>query len=585
MRWSRVFIPTTKEAPADATAASHQLLVRAGYIRQLHAGHYTLLPLGFRVHERVARIVREEMDAIGAQEFHLPAMHPAELWQRSGRWAAMGDEMFRLTDRHGRDQALAMTHEEAMAFLAGGLSSYRQLPQLWYQIQFKFRDEPRPKGGLLRVREFAMKDSYSFDLDEAGLDASFDAHHDAYVAIFERLGLDAIAVEASSGSMGGSASVEFMVPSPAGEDDVAVCSGDACDYRANVERAVAAVAAEVDPASELTLDPTKPERFATPGVRTIDGLSEFEPEATAARQLKTMVMVADGSPVLAVVRGDHQLNVQKLADALGTADVRPAGPDEAFEWLGAHPGSLGAVGVTAGRDAQDAAASPRVLVDDALTGRSHMFTGANDDDWHLRGVDVERDVAPDAFVDLREVSDGEPCVRCGQPLRVVRCIETGHIFKLGRKYAEAFELSVLDVDGKAVVPIMGSYGIGIGRAMAAVAEVHHDDAGLIWPAAVAPFGVVVSLLDPGDAALAAAAQQLTDELSTLGVDVLLDDRDVRPGIKFAEAELIGVPLRVTVGAKAMASGEVEITPRRTGEHQRVPVGDAASAAVELLASC
>lgn len=577
MRWSRAFIPTEKEAPADATAASHQLLVRAGYIRQLHAGHYTLLPLGFRVHERIAAIVREEMDAIGAQEFHLPAMHPAELWQRSGRWTAMGDEMFRLTDRHGREQALAMTHEEAMAFLAGGLSSYRQLPQLWYQIQFKFRDEPRPKGGLLRVREFAMKDSYSFDIDEAGLDRSFEAHHGAYVTIFRRLGLDALAVEASSGSMGGSASVEFMVPSPAGEDDVAVCSNDTCDYRANVERAVAAVAAEDDPASDVAA----PQRFATPDVRTIDGLTAFEPAATARRQLKTMVMVAEGEPVLAVVRGDHQLNVQKLADALGTADVRPADADEAFEWLGAHPGSLGAVGVTAGRGA---GAAPRVLVDDALAGRSNMFTGANEDDWHVRGVDVARDVAPDAWADLREVSDGEPCVRCGQPLRVVRCIETGHIFKLGRKYAEAFELSVLDPGGEAVVPIMGSYGIGIGRAMAAVAEVHHDDAGLIWPASVAPFDVVVSLLDPDDEALADAAEQLRADLSARGADVLVDDRDVRPGIKFAEAELIGVPLRVTVGAKAMASGEVEITPRRTGDHQRVPLADAAATVAELLAS-
>lgn len=578
MRWSAAFIPTTKEAPADATAISHQLLVRAGYIRQLHAGHYTLLPLGFRVHERVARIVRQEMDAIGAQEFHLPAMHPAELWERSGRWSAMGDEMFRLADRHGRSQALAMTHEEAMAFLATGLSSYRQLPQLWYQIQFKFRDEPRPKGGLLRVREFAMKDSYSFDIDVAGLDRSFEAHHDAYVAIFGQLGLDAVPVEASSGAMGGSASVEFMVPSPAGEDDVAICSGDGCDYRANVERAVAAVADEADPATELMT----PERFATPDVRTIDELAAFEPQATARRQLKTMVMVAEGEPVLAVVRGDHQLNMQKLADALGTADVRPAGGEEAFEWLGAHPGSLGAVGVTAARDATS---TMRVLVDDALAGRSNMFTGANDDDWHLRGVDVARDVAPDAFADLREVSDGEPCVRCGQPLRVVRCIETGHIFKLGRKYAEAFELSVLDADGKAVVPIMGSYGIGIGRAMAAIAEVHHDDAGLVWPASVAPFDVVISLLDPHDAALADAAQRLARELSALGVEVLLDDRDARPGIKFAEAELVGIPLRVTVGAKAMASGEVEVTPRRTGEHRRVSVDDAVAAAVELLKSC
>ncbi|WP_428122822.1 proline--tRNA ligase [Candidatus Poriferisodalis sp.] len=565
MRWSDSFIPTLREPPADAEAASHRLLVRAGFVRQLHSGHYSLLPLGLRVHRRVADIVRAEMDAIGAQEFLLPAMHPAALWQRSGRWDVMGAEMFRLRDRNDVDIVLGMTHEEVFALLAAEMSSYRELPQTWYQIQTKFRDEPRPKSGLLRVREFAMKDSYSFDIDEAGLDASFEIHREAYVRIFGRLGLDAMAVEASSGAMGGSASVEFMVASPAGEDDVARCG--ACGYRANVERARAAVPPIDDPPSG-----SAPERFPTPGVRTIAQLSDFDGGARAGRQIKTMVMVLDDEVTLVALRGDHQLNLQKLADHTGATDIRPASAAETVAELGANPGSLGAVGVD----------HLPVYADEALRGRRSMTTGANSDDWHYRGVDVGRDLIDPRWADLRGVSAGEACIECGGTLEIVRCIEAGHIFKLGRRYAEAMGVSVLDADGIARTPIMGSYGIGIGRAMAAVAETHYDDRGLCWPVGVAPFDVVVTVLDPADPAQSSASEVLYSELQRRNIDCLYDDRVLRPGVKLADAELVGIPYRVTVGARSLAQGNLELTERSTGETQMIEVGEAPELVVAVV---
>ncbi len=547
MRWSAAFIPTLRDAPADAEAASHKLLVRGGFIRQLHAGHYSLLPLGLRVHEKVAQVVREEIDAIGGQEFLLPAMHPASLWKQTGRWDVMGDEMFRLQDRGGADLALGMTHEEVFSHIATSLHSYKELPQLWYQIQMKFRDEPRPKSGLLRVREFAMKDSYSFDIDDEGLDRAFEAHHGAYIKIFDRLGLTAMPVQASSGAMGGSASVEFMVASPAGEDDVLVCGS--CGYRANVERGTS----RLDPVDSSPSDDV-PERFATPGVRTIAELEDIDGGAVAVNQIKTMVMVLDGEVALALLRGDHQLNLQKLQDCSGAVEIRPATSEETFASLGAHPGSLGAVGVT----------GLRVLCDLALEGRTGMVTGANEDDWHLRGVSMGRDIAVDAWVDMREVQSGEACVDCGSVLEVVRCIEAGHIFKLGRKYAEAMGISVLDADGKAQIPTMGSYGIGIGRAVAAIAENHHDDAGLCWPLAVAPYHVLITILDLDDQEAAALANEAEIAFTRAGLDVLVDDRAARPGVKFADAELIGVPYRLTIGGRSLSKGQVEFTPRETG---------------------
>ncbi len=556
MRWSDSFIPTLRDAPADATAASHQLLVRAGFIRQLHSGHYSLLPLGLRVHTKVADIVRAEMGAIGAQEFLLPAMHPADLWHRSGRWDVMGSEMFRLRDRNDADVVLGMTHEEVFAALGAEMSSYRDLPQTWYQIQTKFRDEPRPRSGLLRVREFMMKDSYSFDMDEAGLDASFEAHREAYLKIFERLDLEVMAVQASSGAMGGDASVEFMVASPAGEDDVARCSH--CGYRANIERARASVPPVDDPPSGAA-----PERFATPGIRTIEALASFEGGAPADRQIKTMVMVLDEQLTLVIVRGDHQLNVQKLADVSGAIDVRPATADETLAGLGASPGSLGAVGID----------SLRIYADEALRGRRSMTTGANADDWHLRGVDVERDIVAPRWADLREVAAGEACVECGNPLEIVRCIEAGHIFKLGRRYCEAMGVSVLDANGVASTPIMGSYGIGIGRAMAAVAETHYDELGLCWPAAVAPFEVVITVLDPSDPQQSEVGEDLYAELRQRELECLYDDRPLRPGVKLSDAELVGIPFRITIGKRSLAKREVELHDRATGAAKRVGLHD------------
>lgn len=547
MRWSNLFVPTLRDAPGDAEAVSHKLLVRGGFIRQMHAGHYNMLPLGWKVHEKVAGIVREEMNAIGGQEFLLPAMHPKSLWEASGRWETMGDEMFRLQDRSGTDVALGMTHEEAFAQMALEINSYKALPQIWYQIQWKFRDEPRPKAGLLRVREFTMKDSYSLDIDAAGLDVAFDKHHAAYLRIFERLGVDAMPVEASSGAMGGSGSIEFMVASPSGEDDVVRCPN--CDYRANIERAISAL-----PPIDDEVGPDAPEKFATPGIRTIKALEEAGAPATS--QMKSMIMMLDDEMTIAVVRGDHQLNIQKLQDTTGAIDIRPATPEETLKHLGARPGSLGAVGVPD---------DITILVDHALEGRTNLTTGANEDDWHYRGVDVSRDVNTSRFVDLREVSAGEACPKCETPLEIVRAIEAGHIFKLGTKYAEAMGAHVLDADGDKRTIVMGSYGIGVGRNMAAIAETHADEKGLVWPVSVAPFEVVVTVMKIDDEATMNAAEKIYEELLTAGIDVLIDDRDARAGVKFADSELIGIPFRVTVGPRGIADGNVEYTVRSTME--------------------
>ena len=550
MRWSNLFIPTLRDAPAEAEAISHQLLVRGGFIRQLQSGHYSILPLGWKIHKKVSAVIREEMDAIGGQEFLLPAMHPADLWQKSGRWETMGEEMFRFVDRKGADQALGMTHEEVFASLGTEITSYRHLPQIWYQIQTKFRDEPRPKSGLLRVREFAMKDSYSFDVDDEGLDASFDLHHDAYTQIFKRLGLDAFPVEASSGAMGGSASVEFMVESEAGEDDVARCSS--CGYSANVERASAAlVPIENRSSSE------EPESFPTPDIRTIAGLAELghPPE----HQIKTLVYVVDGELTLILLRGDHPFLEQKFIDITGAADLRPATGEEIRSALGASPGSLGAVGVE----------NLPIYADLALQGRAGMATGANIDDVHYLGVDVQRDIVVNEWVDVRGILEGEPCVDCGGPITITRCIEAGHIFKLGRRYAEAMGTTVLDSEGKSQTLTMGSYGIGVERAMAAVAETHHDENGLIWPMSIAPYEVVITLLKTDHTDSVDLAENIYKALTEAGIDVLLDDREERPGVKFADSELIGIPLRVTIGPRGVENGIAEVNDRSTDKKTEI----------------
>jgi len=565
VRWSTAFIPTLRDDPADAEAVSHRLLVRAGFARQLTAGIYSLLPLGFRVAQKVTAIVREEMERIGAQEFRLPALHPGEIWKRSGRWEVMGDELFRFRDRRGADVCLGMTHEEIFASLASEIRSYRELPQIWFQIQTKFRDEPRPKAGLLRVREFTMKDSYSFDLDLPGLDFSFQKHFEAYRRIFSRVGLDALAVEASSGAMGGSESVEFMQRSDAGEDRIASCA--ACGYAANVEKASSALAPVEDAAG-----PAAPDRFATPGVRTIEDLARFAGGAPAERQIKTLVYVLDGATALVMLRGDHALVEQKLRDGTGARDVRPARPEEIRAALGASAGSLGAVGV----------AGLRVLADLALEGRRDMTTGANQDDFHLRGVDVARDLRVDAWLDLREVAAGEPCPMCEGPLEVGKAIEIGHIFKLGTRYSEALGAIVQDEQGQSVPIIMGSYGIGIERTVAAIVERCHDDKGIVWPVRVAPYEVVITVLNPKDVTTSEAGAQLYDALRAAGIDVILDDRDERPGVKFKDAELVGIPYRITVGPKGLAQKQVELVRRRDGRSQNVDLQRAAEIAAESV---
>jgi len=574
MRWSKMYIPTLRDDPADAGAPSHRLLLRAGYIRQLMAGHYSLLPLAQRVRLKVIEIIREEMNAIGAQEIVMPVMHPAEPWQRSGRWELMGEEMFRLKDRKGADLALGMTHEEIVATLATELESYRELPQLWYQFQTKLRDEPRPKAGLMRTREFTMKDSYSFDLGPEGLDVSFNAHRDAYARIFERLGIPALQVEASNGTMGGSESTEFVCPSPTGEDLIIHCPE--CGYAANIEKAASRLA-YLDDSPERTAVLAVPEPFATPGVRTIEDLADRY-QAPADRQVKTLVYVLDGVLTLVLLRGDHALNEQKLVDATGAVTIRPASAEEIREALGALPGSLGAVGALSAR-----LGDYPIIADEALRGRRGMYTGANVDDTHLRGVDVERDIAVGRWADLREVAAGEACVNCGHGLEAERGIEVGHIFKQGYKFTDALGVTVSGPDGRPVRPIMGSYGIGVERAMATVVEVHHDSKGIVWPAAIAPFEVVVVVAQQDDEAVAAAGEQVYQALLEAGVEVIVDDRPVRAGVKFSDAELVGIPFRVTVGKRGLAAGNAELTDRATGSTVSVPRDDLPRAVKEAVA--
>ncbi len=565
MRWSQMHIPTLREDPADADAPSHRLLVRAGYIRQLQAGHYSLLPLAVRVRAKVIEIIREEMNRIGAQELLAPTMHPREIWERSGRTETMADVMFTFADHKGAPNVLSVTNEEVFTVLAQELSSHKQLPQAWYQFQTKFRDEPRPRAGLLRVREFTMKDSYSFDLDAAGLDVSFDRHRIAYLDIFRRLSVPVIPVEASSGAMGGKDSTEFMSPSEVGEDLVAHCP--ACNYAANVEKATSRLSEVADGPG-----PPAPEQFATPGVRTIEDLATGY-DAPADRQIKTLVYVLDGKLTLVLMRGDHALNEQKLADAAGAVHIRPAHPDEIKEALGALPGSLGAVGVT----------NLPVLADEALRGRRDMVTGANTDDFHLRGVDIARDVSVGTWADLREVRAGELCIRCGEPLEIVPTIEVGHIFKLGYKFTKAFNVTVLDASGERVHPIMGCYGIGVERAMAAIVERHHDERGIIWPVAVAPFAVDVVVAQSEDPESAKVGESVYEQLTAAGIEVIIDDRAERAGVKFRDAEITGIPFRVTVGKRGLADSTVEVTTRATGETVKVPVGDVVAHLRDALA--
>ncbi len=568
MRMSKSFVPTLKEVPADATVASHQLLVRAGYIRQLAAGIYSILPLCQRSILKITAIVREEMNAIGAQEFYLPALNPREVWEESGRWTVMGENMFRLKDRKGADLCLAMTHEEVFTVLARAeLRSYRQLPQSWYQIQTKFRDELRPKSGLLRVRQFTMKDSYSFDLDRAGLDKSFEAHRQAYVRIFGRCGIKTVQVDAHSGAMGGSGSTEFMVPTDAGEDLIASC--ESCGYAANTEKAESRV--ETPDKYKAAGESPALQEFATPGVVTIEALSNPPYGVAADQQLKTLIYVGDDKPIVAIVRGDDQLNEAKLQTASGASVLRPAHPEEIQKWMGAKPGSLGGVGLAEKKNLS-------VFLDKRLVVLSGLVTGANKDGFHLRNVSVPRDLAHAQPADLRTVSAGEGCPRCGTPLTVGKALEVGHIFKLGTRYSESMGARVLDEGGKEVPLVMGSYGIGIERILAGAVELHHDQDGIRFPMSIAPFHLALLPLQMQDAAVREAAERLYAELTAAGVEVLLDDRDERAGVKFKDADLIGLPLRIAIGKKGLAEGKVEWKSRGGKDVELVVLSEVAARA-------
>jgi prolyl-tRNA synthetase len=580
MRWSRFFIPTLREDPADAEVVSHKLLLRAGVIRQLSAGIYSFLPLGQRIALKVMQILREEMNAIGGQEFYLPALHPAEIWQESGRWDAIGDEMFRLKDRKGTDMCLGMTHEEVFTTIARNeIRSYRQLPQVWYQIQIKFRDEARPKSGLMRLRTFIMKDAYSFDVDSAGLDKSFIDQREAYKRIFTRCGIQFQIVEASSGAMGGSESNEFMARTPAGEDLIVHC--ESCGYAANLEKAVSRLESIADDAGLAA-----PEEFPTPGVRTIEDLVTFPGGAESSRQIKSLVIIAtiDGEPrpVLVLLRGDHQLHEIKLADGLRATAVRQAHPEEIRELLGASAGSLGGVG--AKEKARAAGKDLRIVADSSLKNRRNMTTGANKDDHHLRGVDIGRDIKVDEWVDVRTVESGEGCPRCDSGvLEVFTGMEIGHIFKLGTKYSASMGATVLNHEGKEVPIVMGSYGIGVERIITAAIEQHHDADGIIWPKSLAPFDVVVTITNMKQDNLRAAGEKLYHDLQHAGLEVLLDDRDERAGVKFKDADLIGIPFRINVG-KGVADGLVELFNRTTRSSENVTMETVVSQVQRLALS-
>ncbi len=569
MQWSKLFIPTLRETPAEAEVISHQLLLRAGYVRQLSSGIYSYLFLAQRSLLKITQIIREEMDGIGGQEMLLPALHPAEIWQESGRWDVMGANMFRLKDRWNRDLCLGMTHEEIMTAIARGeLRSYKQLPQIWYQIQTKFRDEARPKSGLLRVREFIMKDSYSFDLAPAGLDVAYDKHYAAYRRIFDRCGLKYVPVEAHSGSMGGSQSHEFMVASEAGEDYVVTC--ESIGYAANMEKAVSRPVppAMPDPDGDL-----EPEEFHTPDRKTIAEVAEFTglPETS---QIKSLVLVVDDKPYLCLLRGDHSLSETKFGSIVGAkTEARPAHPEEIRSLFGADGGSLGPIGVK----------NIRVLADLALQGRRNMICGANKNDYHLRNVTPGEDFKPE-FHDLRQVAQGDTEINTGAPLEIVKTVEIGHIFKLGYKYSEAMGLRVLDENGKEVTVIMGSYGIGVGRILSSAIELFHDKDGIVLSPAIAPFTVVITPVNFKDEALRKAAEDTYAECKTLGLDALLDDRDERPGVKFKDADLIGIPYRITIGKK-LAQGLVEVVDRRTKESVDVPLAEAAQFVAKKVHGC
>jgi prolyl-tRNA synthetase len=554
MRLSHLFFASLRDDPAEAEMASHRLLVRAGYIRQLGAGIYTLLPLGLRVQRRIEQVIREEIDAIGGQEMEMPVVHPADLWKESGRYEKIGPAMARFKDRSGRDMVLAFTHEEVVADLLRDLvKSYRQLPAIVYHFQTKFRDEPRARGGLIRVREFVMKDSYSLDADDAGLDRAYQAHLAAYTRIFERLGLATVVVGADVGVMGGSLAHEFMVLNPNGEDTLVIC--DSCGYAANQQ--IAQVRKPQPPIEE----PIPTEEVATPGSDTIASLAQQLGVGTDRTAKAAFFVTSDGRLITAIVRGDFDVNETKLVNAVKATGLRPATGDE-IRAAGMEPGygsPIGASGTT-------------VVVDELAARSPNLVAGANRSGYHLRHVNVGRDFTPDVVADITNAREGDPCPQCGTPVALRKGIEVGNIFKLGTDFTEKLGATFLAEDGSRHHVIMGSYGIGLGRSLACIVEEHHDDKGMIWPASVAPYAVqLVALSAARDPAVAEAAEGLYQRLTDAGVEVLYDDRDESPGVKLTDAELLGMPRIVTISPRSLAAGGAEVTERASGERSVRPI--------------
>ena len=560
MKWTQTLIPTLREAPSDAEILSHKLLLRAGLIRKLAGGVYTFLPLGLRALRKVERIVREEMDRAGAVEVLMPALQPPEIWQQSGRYETASNVLFKLKDSGGREWLLSPTAEEVITTLAANeINSYRQLPKNFYQISVKFRDEIRPRFGLMRAKEFIMKDAYSFDATDEAAMASYKKMYDAYGRIFARCGLKTFPVEADTGVIGGNYSHEFMVPAETGENEVAFC--EACGYAANIEKATSGI-----PKTAAREIGVAVEKFATPGVLTIEALSKEPYKVPANRQIKTLVYIADSLPVIVLIRGDDQLNETKFAAKTGAAAVRPATADEIVPLLGAKPGSLGAVA--------NVPADVKVFADERLQGANDMTTGANEDGFHLRNVSIERDIKVTQWFDLRTVTAGEPCAKCGKALKIRRAIEVGHVFKLGTKYSEALGAGFLNETGVRNPAVMGCYGIGITRTLQAIIEQSNDKDGIIWPLSVAPYQVCITpLAVTPDSAAMQLAEKFYAELTAQGVEVILDDRDERPGVKFKDADLLGIPLRVVVGKKGLAEGKVELKARNEKDVSMVPVAE------------
>ena len=550
MRWSRMFIPTLRENPADAEFPSHQLLIRGGFVRQLTAGIYSFLPLGQRTMLKIAGIVREEMNAAGAQEFLLPALHPADLCRETEGWSDSGASPFRLKDHGGRSLCLGMTYEDVFTDIARKeIRSYKDLPQIWYQIHLKFRDEPRPRSGLIRLRQFFAKDSCSFDVDWEGLDKSYRLYRDVYCRIFKRCGLSFVIAEASAGTADGSRSEEFLVRTGAGEGFAVSCK---CGYAANLDRATSSILKPVDTPSS-----GPPTEVHTPGQKTIAAIADFL-RVPATHQIKSLVYIVNGSPILFLVRGDHQLNESKVIAATGSGAVRPAEPAEIRDAFGADAGSLGPIGV---RDLP-------IYADLELRGRQNLTCGSNRNDYHLQGVTPDVDFKP-LWADLRTVGEGESCTRCGKPLEIYKTLEIGHLIKTGAGHSEAMGAMVLNAEGKQIPIAMGRYGIGLERIMSSAIELYHDNDGICWPVSIAPFSVVLTAVNYKDAVME-AADRLYADFQAAGIDVLLDDRQERPGVKFKDADLIGIPYRVVVGEKAR-QGLVELVDRATKQKRLVDI--------------